>query len=45
MRTRQIQVIGRAFAQVVVDLAAVDLRDLASSGLMTGITIEPLKCS
>ena len=52
MRTRQIQMIGRALAQVVVDLAAVDLRDLtrrrddrdhdrAVEMLVTGFAQEP----
>ncbi len=42
----QIQVQWGAFAQVIVDLAPVDFADLfACGGVITGITIEPLKCS
>ena len=44
MRTGQIQVQRRAFAQVRRDLAAVDFGDLATRA-MIGITTEPLKCS
>lgn len=44
MRPRQVQVVRRACAQVVVDLAAVDLGDLALRR-DDRITIEPLKCS